>query len=232
MAVLIGVLIFVAFVTGCILGLRKRIREFSMKYFNTPDIKSVIDRDVVEEVVEPKSLSSMDSIYLDQINKDFPGININELKSMCKDTIFSMFKAINAKDSELVEPCVRKIVESKIADAKEKDAKYSSINIHKVVVSKYENNKGVATIHFGCSFEYYYSEGKKEAKRIQDRAMIDFVYVIDENIVEPSLKLLGLNCPNCGSPLTNTGVKVCSYCKTSIVEFVKRVWTCNGVKFY
>ena len=84
MAFLIGIIIFIVFVAGCIVGLRQRIRAFCLKYFHTTDIKSVIERAEIEDQELPKSLSSMDSIYLDQINRDFPGININELKSMCR----------------------------------------------------------------------------------------------------------------------------------------------------
>lgn len=232
MAFLIGVLILIAFVTGCIIGLRQKIREFCLKYFHTTDLKSVMEQAEIEDQELPKSLSSMDSIYLERINKDFPGINVNELKSMSKDVIFNIFRAIDMKDSSLALDCVRSLVESKISNNKGKTVKHDNLNIHKVVISKYENDRGVATIHFGCSFEYYYSEDDKVRKKVQDRAMIDFVYIIDESKVSVEKKNLGLNCPNCGSPLSYVGEKICKYCKTPIVDIVKRVWTCNGVKFY
>lgn len=232
MAFLIGIIIFIVFVAGCIVGLRQRIRAFCLKYFHTTDIKSVIERAEIEDQELPKSLSSMDSIYLDQINRDFPGININELKSMCRETIFNIFRAIDEEDSSIVNDSVRELVKNKISDNNGKSIKHDNLNIHKVVISRYENNNGVATIHFGCSFEYYYSESNKIRKKVQDRAMIDFVYIIDESKVPISKKNLGLNCPNCGSPLNFVGEKICSYCKTPILDIVKRVWVCNSVKFY
>lgn len=232
MAFLIGVLILIAFVTGCVIGLRQKIREVCLKYFHTTDLKSVIEQAGIEDQEVPKSLSSMDSIYLERINKDFPGININELKSMTKDIIFNIFRAIDMKDSSLALDCVKSLVDSKISNNKGKVVKHDNLNIHKVVVSKYENNRGVATIHFGCSFEYYYSEDNKVSKKVQDRAIVEFIYVIDESMVSLEQKTLGLNCPNCGSPISSLGEKVCKYCKTPVVDIVKRVWTCNSVKFY
>ena len=232
MAFLIGIIISIVFVTGCIVGLRQRIRAFCLKYFHTTNIKSVIERAEIEDQELPKSLSSMDSIYLDQINRDFPGININELKSMCREVIFNIFRAIDEENSSIVNDNIKELVENKISDNKGKNVKHDNLNIHKVVISKYENNRGVATIHFGCNFEYYYSESNKIRKKVQDRAMIDFVYIIDESKVPISKKNLGLNCPNCGSPLNFVGEKVCSYCKTPILDIVKSVWVCNSVKFY
>ena len=43
------------------------------------------------------------------------------------------------------------------------------------------------------------------------------------------LKALGINCPNCGSPITNLGKKTCSYCGTVVLEFIGRVFTCNDI---
>lgn len=41
----------------------------------------------------------MDSIYLEQIKKDFIDININELKREAEKVILDSYKAIEAKDS-------------------------------------------------------------------------------------------------------------------------------------
>lgn len=49
MAFLIGIIIFIVFVTGCIVGLRQRIRAFCLKYFHTTNIKSVIERAEIED---------------------------------------------------------------------------------------------------------------------------------------------------------------------------------------
>ena len=41
----------------------------------------------------------MDSIYLEQIKKDFIDININELKREAEKVILDSYKAIETKDS-------------------------------------------------------------------------------------------------------------------------------------
>ena len=56
--------------------------------------------------------------------------------------------------------------------------------------------------------------------------------IIDE------IKVLGLNCHNCGAPIKNIDEKNCKYCKSRLiipqsgVEFVKRIWFLNNLKEY
>ena len=91
-----------------------------------------------------------------------------------------------------------------------------------------------------CSYEckhstriqYYLTTDKKRRKKIQDRYKINFVYIIDSNQVNDHEKLLGLNCPNCGAPITDTGVKTCKYCGSGALEIVKRVWVFNNIESY
>lgn len=45
-----------------------------------------------------------------------------------------------------------------------------------------------------------------------------------------TIKALGLNCPNCGAPVTSLGDKKCEYCGTGIKDIVKKNWVIN--KFY
>ena len=52
----------------------------------------------MEDETLPKSLSSMDSIYLEQIKRDFPEINIKELKRSCEKEILNLLYSIEQKD--------------------------------------------------------------------------------------------------------------------------------------
>ena len=52
------------------------------------------------------------------------------------------------------------------------------------------------------------------------------------NEVDADLKVLGIHCPNCGSPITSLGQKNCSYCGQLILEFIGRVFTCNDIVRY
>lgn len=229
MAFLIGVLIFIGFIVFCYFFLKKKWNSFTMKYFGTTDIKSVIEAAEIEDQEVPKSLSSMDSIYLDQISRDFPDVNINELKRLSEAKILEAYLCIEKKDSSsITNNKIKAFVDSMIDDG----VSYDSIKIHKTVVSSYEKKDGLATIYFGCSFEYYMKKNDGIRKKVQDRVKTEFIYVYDMDKVDFENKLLGLNCPNCGSPIKSLGNKSCSYCGTGIVDVVNKVWNCNDIVRY
>lgn len=229
MEFLIGVIILIVFIIFCYLFIKSKIKSFKNKYFNGMDFKEIMEEARIEDEELPKSLSSMDSVYLEQIKKDFPDCNINELKRVSEALIFSFFKAVEDKDITLLNNKNEKIKEyclKLINDNKGKDVKYRDLKIHKTVLSKYEKAKGIATIYFSSSFQYEYVEDGK-SKKVQDRAKVEFIYVIDSNLVAESKKALGINCPNCGSPIKSLGEAKCSYCGTNAILLIKKVWTCN-----
>ena len=233
MPFLIGIIILILFIIFCYFFIRNKFIRFISKYLGTNDISSIIEQAKLDDEEIPKSLSSMDSIYLEQIKRDFPDININELKRMCEMEILNAYRAIeNKNSSEIKSGKAKSFVDNIIDDLGDDSIKYEDIKIHKTVISKYENNSGVATIYFSTSFQYIYSRGGESKKKIQDRVKCEYIYVIDTLKVDSSKKTLGINCPNCGSPLLNLGKKICSYCGTSVVDIVSRVWTLNDIFRY
>ena len=232
LAFLIGVIIFILFVVFCYFFLRRKFCQITRKYLGTSDIKSIMEQARIENEELPKSLSSMDSIYLDQIKRDFPDVNINELKRMCEKEIINYYRAIENKDTSGIK-CekVKAFVNSIIDDLGSDTVRYDDFKIHKTVVSKYENSVGVATIYFSTAFQYIHViNGEK--KKVQDRVKCEYIYVIDAKKVEQSKKVLGLNCPNCGSPIISLGKKNCSYCGTQITDIISRVWIINDIVRY
>lgn len=227
MIFLIGVLILIIFIVFCYLFIKRKIEGI----FGT-DLGEIIKQARIEDEQIPKSLSSMDSIYMDQIIRDFPSININELKRKCEEHILEFFTSIEKKDSSKIQCSkVRKSCNKIISSYENCEVKYNNFKIHNTVVSKYSNNNGIATIYFASSFEYILVINDKE-KKVQDRARIEYIYVVDSEKVDSSKKLLGLNCPNCGSPITSLGNKSCSYCGTGIVELISKVWNYNDMIRY
>ena len=230
---LIGVGSLILFVIFCYYFVKKKINAFTMKYLGTTDIKGAIEAAQIEDQEVPKSLSSMDSIYLEQIHRDFPDVNINELKRMSEKVILDCYNAIEIKDSSSIKnEKIKSFVESIISDSGNDSVSYENLKIHKTVVSKYENSDGLATIHFASSYEYFYKKGDSIRKKVQDRCRCEFIYVIDVDKVSHSHKVLGLNCPNCGSPIKDLGTKNCSYCGTGVIDIVSKSWTCNDIVTY
>ena len=63
------------------------------------NIGDIIREARLQDEVEPKSLASMDRIYLSQIKEDFPGINISEIKRQAEEVILDEYQI---EDAEIV----------------------------------------------------------------------------------------------------------------------------------
>ena len=229
---LIGVIILIVFVIGLIIYIKIKVRSVLDKAgFSGMNLKQVIDEARLADQEEEKSLSSMDSIYLEQIRKDFPDLNINELKSEAEKTILDVFNGIEKKSTSGIKGKIKSITEDMINDYKNTNVKFDNFKFHKTVVSNYKKDKGIATITFGSSFEYYLVTNGNSVKT-QDRAKTEYVYVIDIDQVPDEYKVLGINCPNCGSPIKKLGEKNCSYCGSAVKELHKKVFICDNLVRY
>ena len=211
MAFLIGVIVLIVFCVVCYFYFRIRIRRILDKYgFAGMNLKEVIDEARLEDQEVPKSLSSMDSIYLEQIKRDFPDININELKRQAEKMILDAYNAVEKNDPARFTGKIRSFVESMISDYQGKNVSFDNMKVHNTVVASYKKEGGIATIYFATSYQYYLNTNGKSVKT-QDRAKTEFIYIYDVNEVEADKKVLGIHCPNCDSPITSLGQKNCNF---------------------
>ena len=225
---LIGVGILIVFVLIMFFYIKYRIRRtLDSVGFAGKNLKDIIEEARLEDQEVPKSLASMDSIYLRQIVKDFPDIHINELKSDAEKVLLDSYKAIEKKDSSLLKGQIKSFVDKIIQDYHGKESSYDHFKIHNTVVSNYKKERGIATITFSSAFEYYLNGVKT-----QDRAKLEYIYVYDLKDVPTEEKVLGIHCPNCGSPITSLGNKSCSYCGSQVKEIISRVFVCNNIVRY
>lgn len=225
---LIGVIILILFVLGIYIYIKVQIK----KIFGSISLTDVI-RDAKDfEEDTPKSVGSLDSIYLNRLLKDFPNININEIKRMATSDILKYLKAIEDKStSNIMTENIKILVESKIDDLNGSNVSYSNIKFHNTVLNKYENNSGIATITIAISLEYdYHYNGN--IKKIQDRYRVEYIYIVDTSKVSKKKKSLAIKCPNCGSSTISLNDKKCSYCGSNIIDIVKRSWIINNIIKY
>lgn len=225
---LLGVILLITFILIVSFYLKWKIRNI----FGNISIKDIMNTANELEEDTPKSVGSMDSIYLSNLQKDFPTLNINEMKKIAEKDLYTYFQAIEEKNKNLIiSDTVRKKVETKIKELKEDFLSYSKFKIHRIVLNKYENKNSIATITIAISLEYQLKK-KESISKVQDRYRLEYIYIVDSSKVSNKKKVLGINCPNCGSPITALGAKKCSYCNSSIVDIVKRVWTLNSIEKY
>lgn len=233
MAFLIGVIILIIFLIIVYIIAKRKIRNFTIKYFGTTNINRIIEQEKIMDEELPKSLSNMDSIYLDKIKKDFPELNINELKSEAEKVILECFNSFEKKDIKYLKVKNKKIQEyviNKIDDIKENNLSYKNIKIHKTVISKYEKSSSISTIYFQTALQYDYKENNNNYRLKQDRITTEYIYVINEDKLAKNIKAIGLNCPNCGAPIKTLNNKVCTYCGSGVLDIVKKSFTINNIE--
>lgn len=231
-ALIIVFILLIVTILGVFAYLKIRARRFlDDAGFAGMSLGEVIQEAKLEDQEVPKSLSSMDSIYLENIKRDFPSININEIKSQAEKIILDSYNAIEKKNSTGLKGKIKSFTDDLINDYKGKDVRFDNFKIHNTVVARYTNDRGVATITFGTSFEYNLVINGKSVKT-QDRIKTEFIYVIDMDKVPADLKAFGINCPNCGSPIKNLGEKSCAYCGSAVKEIFGHLFTCNNIVRY
>lgn len=235
-------IVIIGFIT--VIKIRKEVRSFSRLAWGTESVTKGIDKMQREYAGTPKSVSAMTSLYLPKITADFPEFQYDEMKKRAENVLLCFLMGIDAEDAsllkdgneELKEKLQAKITMGKAVDKKEH---YQSIDIHRTELSAYQKRNGRCIITFQSSVQYYYYityrsgnllDGNKNMLT-QSKYDIDLIYIQDREVVKDIRDFaLGINCPNCGAPISGLGAKVCEYCSTPIVELNIHAWTFSDVR--
>ncbi len=233
-AILVVILILLIILILIYLKVKKKISEFSTSVFGTSNIIEGIKNQQIALADEPKSVFGMEKLILPNIVKDFPNLNINEMKKMAEDSILMCLQSIEKKKvlkSDYVSETIINWIKSRIDDLKlEESINYDSIKFHRTVLSQYTNKNGVYSLIFQTSVEYLYRKNNDNYKKIQNRFNTEFIYIFDDSKLGMYQSGIALNCPNCGAPIKDLGVKICSYCGTGVIDLVKKTWILNDIQ--
>lgn len=247
----IGIIIILVLVLG-VFGagfyaayrIKKGIRSFARRAFGTASLKEGFDKVEQEYASTPKSVSAMTGLHLPKIKKDFPEFQYDEMKVRAQNVLTSYLMAITERtpgrltegSDELKDKLTMYISQRKNREEKER---FDDIKLHRTEIADYRKHNGRCIITFQSSLQYKYSltgpdgrllEGNPNVLK-QTRYNTDVVYIQDRNLVEDERDLsLGINCPNCGAPVSGLGSKVCEYCGTPIKEINIYAWTFHDVR--
>ena len=226
-----------------VVAIKRKLRDISRQFFGTESFIDGINKQKEEMSETPRSLHAMTSVYLPQILKDFPQFDYDAFKNKAKSLMRSYFTAIASKNAaELKEECtttLKSYVQGIIDDLNFRNVSqiFKEIVIHDVQISRYIKTGATCTILFELAVGHYsYIEdengtvvfGEKDLK-LQSVYEIALVYIQDASQFG-SDNVYGINCPNCGAPITNLGSKSCKFCGTPVVEANERVWKFDAVK--
>lgn len=241
--ILILILVIFACVYLFIRKAKRAVESFSRDAFGTSDIRQGLKQVEQEYSATPKSVSAMTSLYLPKIKRDFPEFHYDEMKVRAENVLTSYLLAVDGMSAGILKEGnqeLRDKLEMRIRmlqGAGEREH-FRSIKLHRTEITDYKKRNGRCIITFQTSLQYFYTR-KDENGRIldgredlttQSKYNTDVIYIQDREMVADERDLsLGLNCPNCGAPISGTGSKVCEYCGTPVVELNIYAWTFSNV---
>lgn len=216
------------------------LRRVSISLFGVPHFIEGYSRIKRERGEKPKSLSGMDAVYTPLIQRDFPQINIAELKAKAREDLAIIFNTLEAKDMKLaasLSPLLAVKLQAMVDDlvANNYTERFDDVKFHQTVISNYVKEKGLVKIVLEIGVEYFNylldDEGKlirgDDEFKVQDSYDVVLAYIQDKDKMQKAGYNsigLGLNCPNCGAPINNLGDKFCIYCGTGFVEINVKAW--------
>lgn len=210
--------------------MKNKLSNISKQVFGTSNIIEGFKNQELELSETPKSVSSMDSVLIPKIKKDFPELEIDSIKSSVDNTLIKYFKSLEKKKIQSIENASDKLTSKilhEIESLNNKQESIHSMKIHRTVINSYKNNKGTCVINFQSSLEYI-KESKKVKKKIQTRFNTNMIYVYNEDNVDGEYGV-SLNCKNCGAPIKELGVKSCPYCGTGIMITTSKIWKIDDI---
>lgn len=241
--VLVLLLILAAVIYIAYRNISRKVRGYSKMIFGTESVGQGLSQMQAEYAETPKSVSSATGLYLPRIVRDFPEFHYDEMKERAENVLVSYLRGIDGQNAALLTEGTSELKEKlsmhiSMLKAQNIREHYEGIRVHRTEIHQYRKEKGRCSVIFQSAVEYrHYSEqqgkilaGRSDLKS-QAKYNIRMIYVQDRDVIGATKDAaLGLNCPNCGAPLSSLGAKICAYCDTPLVEFNIRIWNFSDVE--
>lgn len=223
--------------------IKKKIGDFALRALGTSDVMKGLKSVEAEYENTPKSVSGGTSLYLPQINRDFPDFHYVEMKRRAENVLTSYLRSVDKLDASLLTEGLDELKDKlkmriNMLQDVGKTEHFENIRIHRTEISSYRKARGRCSITFQTSLQYSYwveqngqvLQGARN-KLHQSRYEVELIYIQDRDLVENTKDAgLAMNCPNCGAPLPTLGAKKCAFCDTPIMEFSVRTWNFSDVQ--
>ena len=250
--ILMGTVAFVILVSLLLVFALIRVARNFMQQLRSSAAATLLDAvrqdvasgDFARRLQQPKSLSGMDAVYGPQVARDFPELNLDELKKRAERLAYTTLEAISSENfdilserSELYNARLTSYLAGlqSVGDREQ----FSDIEIQRIVLADYQKKAGTCRLGFELAIAAVYSRIGPDGRVVAGsqgampfKGTIDALYIQDPSLVgKPELMALAYNCPNCGAPVDTIGSRQCRYCASPIEPLNIRVWTFSDFSF-
>ncbi len=205
-----------------------------------------------QAMANPKSVSDLSEALIPRINKDFPDLNLSQMRSAAQavlvkslDLQMQMTVGGNGDTIDRIQTeiqgcgigCTRSLSEElwhKIGSARAdgRTLVYRDVIVHKSGINEYQKTSSTVEITFQYSIQclqYQERNGKfisgNRATPTQTRYNVKVINILDaDRFAWEDIKGVGFTCPHCGAPVKHLGTDVCSFCGTAIKTVDMRIW--------
>ena len=180
-------------------------------------LKNALDEAIAadKEPEKPRSLSSLESVVLPKILKDFPDFNPAVFAQRVRRDAKTYYES-GVEGKVLYADDATETFKDAFSDRLPSDVK-DGITVHRVTIAGYDGstNKKILT----CLAAVGYND---PTETLRERRLI--LKYIAGYADDPESPIVGFNCPNCGAPLPAAGARVCVYCGTAFSAPVSLGW--------
>ncbi len=228
--VLVLILVILLIIIFGYLYIRAKLSAFSSAWFGTSNFFEGLKNRKQELDEEPKVPYGMDNLLLPEISKDFPYMNVDEMKKVAEESIINYLQSLenetfmlNGNFSNMLKEKVLK----KIEDIKNNKFSFKNINIHKTVINQYNKDGSICKMVFQTALGYREFK-KNESNYKEERINTEFIYIYDTKKLHGN-ESISLKCPNCGAPIPGLGHKACPYCQAGLIDLAPKTWKLNDI---
>ncbi|MBR0507625.1 MAG: zinc ribbon domain-containing protein [Clostridia bacterium] len=178
-------------------------------------LKDALDEAIAadKEPPKPRSLSSLESVALPQILKDFPDFNARVFAQRVRRDAKTYYES-GMEGKVLFGKDATDTFRETFADRLPENVG-SGIDVHRVSLSGYDNTGRRKLLTCQAAAGFSDTTGAPQQRRL----VLTYVAGYAD---DPESEIVGFNCPNCGGPLPAVGARVCVYCGTAFSAPVDR----------
>ena len=173
------------------------------------------------EPPKPRSLSSLESVALPKILKDFPDFNAKVFSQRVRRDAETYYKSGREGKVLFKNDATEHFLET-FEDRLPKDVK-DEIEVHRVTIAAYDGSSRRKLLTCQASVGYIDTNDAQQERRL----VLQYIAGYAD---DPDSEVVGFNCPNCGAPLPAAGARTCIYCGTSFIAPVELGWMLMDAK--